>query len=427
MRLTSAGSGLDAGGPAFVVERRTTLLAAWTTGTIVAGFVALLVVTLVVPISPGIALAGVADGLGPWAGLAVWTLLGLAGSARIVRDPNGHGTLTFHIPFIIAAMALGGPVAGGWVAMLATFERRELDEVPWYGILANHAGLAVAAIAGGVVVLATRAAGEAAGLPPGPGLDLVGVLAGTLVLSVVSTVLAAGVIVLRDGLTIPETRVVFNRSFRATAAAETALGWLLVVAWTAVGWWAPAVVAVLVLAMWRTTRAEVLLDRDELTGLLSRQAFAVRTAEAADRARRGIEGSAYLFLDLDGLKAVNDTARDQDAGDRVVAEVGRRLRGSIRVTDAAGRRGGDEFMVLFTGVRDEAAALRLAERIHGVVTAPHATTAGEWRVGASIGVVLISPGRRDFEPDIRQRADAAMYEARAAGGGIRVGRDSTEG
>jgi diguanylate cyclase (GGDEF)-like protein len=322
-------------------------------------------------------------------------------------------------------MVLGGPVAGGWVAMLATFDRRELREVPWYGILANHAGLTAAAIAGGAVALATVAAGERVGLPPGLGLVLVGVLAGTLTLTVVSTVLAAGVIVLRDGLTIGETAVVFTRSFRATAAAETVLGWLLVVAWTAVGWWAPAVCAVVVLALWRANRAEELLDRDELTGLLSRQAFAARAAVAADRARRGIEGSAYLYLDLDGFKAVNDDARDHDAGDRVLAEIGRRLRGSIRVTDAAGRRGGDEFMVLLTGVRDEETALLLAQRIHRVVTAPHRLDGGERRVGVSIGVVLISTGRRDFEPDIRQRADAAMYEAKAAGGGIRIGRDST--
>ena len=216
---------------------------------------ALLVATLALPLSAGIAIAGLDAGSGRWAGLAAWTLFGLAGSARIIRDPSGHGTLTFHLPFIVAAMTLGGPVAGGWVAMLATLERRELDEVPWYGILANHAGLTVAAIAGGVVVLATRAAGEAIGLQDGLGLALVATLAGTLVLTVVSTVAAAGVIVFRDGLTIRETVVVFNRSFRATAAAETVLGWLLVVAWTAVGWWAPAVCAGVVVALWRTTDA----------------------------------------------------------------------------------------------------------------------------------------------------------------------------
>ena len=78
----------------------------------------------------------------------------------------------------------------------------------------------------------------------------------------------------------------------------------------------------------------------------------MRVAEAAGRARRGIEGSAYLFLDLDGFKRLNDGPRDHAVGDEVLAELGARLRRSIRVTDAAGRRGGDEFMVLLVGVRD---------------------------------------------------------------------------
>ena len=59
--------------------------------------------------------------------------------------------LTFHLPFIIAATALGGPVAGGWVAMISTLEARELREVPWYGTLANHSAMALSAVLGGIV------------------------------------------------------------------------------------------------------------------------------------------------------------------------------------------------------------------------------------------------------------------------------------
>ena len=58
MRLTAAGDGLDAGGPSLVVERRTTLLGAWTAGTIAIGFMALLVATLALPLSAGIAIPG---------------------------------------------------------------------------------------------------------------------------------------------------------------------------------------------------------------------------------------------------------------------------------------------------------------------------------------------------------------------------------
>ena len=251
---------------------------------------------------------------------------------------------------------------------------------------------------------------------------LVGAVVATLVFSVVSTGLAAGVVVLRDGLTLRETLHVFDRSFRGTLVAETVLGWVFVVTWLAVGWWAPALCAVLALALWRTNVAEAERDRDELTGLLSGKAFAVRVAEAALRGRRGIEGAAYVFIDLDGFKAVNDGPRSHDVGDEVLAELGARLRASIRITDAAGRRGGDEFMVLFVGVPDEATAVALAERVHALATAPYATRDGEHTVGASVGVARIVPGDRDFEPDLRRRADDAMYDAKLAGGGVRAWR-----
>jgi diguanylate cyclase (GGDEF)-like protein len=419
----SAGLGLTSSTPLIAVERRAALLPAWTAATIVAGVAVLALATAFGTLAGPIAVPMVAEAWARPAGVLLWTLFGLAGSTKVLRGPSGHGVLTFHLPFIVAAMVLGGPIAGGWVAFLASVERRELTgEVPWYGALANHAGLALAAIAGALVASLTTAGAAALGVPNGSGLTLVGAVVATFVFSVVSTGLAAGVVVLRDGLTLRETLHVFDRSFRGTLVAETVLGWVFVVTWLAVGWWAPALCAVLALALWRTDAAEAERDRDELTGLLSGKAFAVRVAEAAHRGRRGIEGAAYVFIDLDGFKAVNDGPRSHDVGDEVLAELGARLRASIRITDAAGRRGGDEFMVLFVGVPDEATAVALAERVHALATAPYATRDGEHRVGASVGVARIVPGDRDFEPDLRQRADDAMYDAKLAGGGVRAWR-----
>jgi len=419
----SAGLGLTSSTPLIAVERRAALLPAYTVATIVAGIAVLGLVTAFGTLAGPIAVPMVAETWARPAGVLLWTLFGLAGSARVLRGPSGHGVLTFHLPFIVAAMVLGGPIAGGWVAFLASVERRELTgEVPWYGALANHAGLALAAIAGALLASLTTAGVAALGVPDGSGLMLVGAVVATFVFSVVSTGLAAGVVVLRDGLTLRETLHVFDRSFRGTLVAETVLGWVFVVTWLAVGWWAPALCAVLALALWRTNAAEAERDRDELTGLLSGKAFAVRVAEAALRGRRGIEGAAYVFIDLDGFKAVNDGPRSHDVGDEVLAELGARLRASIRITDAAGRRGGDEFMVLFVGVPDEATAVALADRVHALATAPYATRDGEHTVGASVGVARIVPGDRDFEPDLRRRADDAMYDAKLAGGGVRAWR-----
>ena len=67
----------------------------------------------------------------------------MIGSMRVLPAPGGHSVWTFHFPFIAAAMVLGGPTAGAWVAFVSTLERREMESVPWYGTLANHSVLAL--------------------------------------------------------------------------------------------------------------------------------------------------------------------------------------------------------------------------------------------------------------------------------------------
>lgn len=433
MRLTLAGRSPDAEASLLAVPRRTVLLAVFTAATIVVGLGLLAVSTAVLVLSPALTLRpdirieGLDPSIAGAAGIAAWIAFALAGGLRILRDPGGHATLTFHLPFITAALILGGPVAGAWVAALGTIDRRELREAPWYGVLANRAMLAIAALAGGLVLEAVLALGRAAGLEEGLVTWLVAGIAGTMVMALVSTLLTATTIVLRDGLEFRDTVTLIDRSFRRTAVAETLLGWLFVVVWGAAGWWAPALCTAVVLTLWRAAADAEALDHDPLTGVLSRRAFALRVAEAAERARRGIDGAAYLFLDLDDFKALNDGPRSHHVGDQVLEALGDRLRRGIRVTDAVGRRGGDEFMILFNGVGDEAMAQTLAARIVELVTAPYQTDDGPKTVGVSVGIALAVPGERDFEPDLRGRADAAMYEAKEAGGGIRVWRESTPG
>ena len=352
------------------------------------------------------------------AGVAVWVLFALVGGTRILRDPGGHVLLTFHLPFIAAAMILGGPIAGAWVALLGTIERRELREVPWYGTLANHAMLAFWALVGGLVMQGVLALAAATGTPTdGLVIRLVAGIAGTIVMAVGTAALTAVVVVLRDGLQARDAVTLLDTSFRRTAVAETLLGWLFVVVWVAVGWWAPALLAAVVLTLWRAAADARDLDRDDLTGVLSRGAFALRVANAAERARRGVEGSAYLFLDLDGFKALNDGPRNHLVGDQVLIAVGERLRRAVRVTDAVGRHGGDEFTVLFSGVADEATALALAERVHAALTAPYLTEDGERRIGASIGVALARAGPAGLRA--RPAPARGRGDVRGEGGGRR--------
>ena len=211
MRLTLAGGSPGADASLLAVPRRTALLGAYTATTIVAGFGALAVATAMLLVSPDaglrsdIAIGGLDGSVSGAAGVAVWILYALAGGTRMLRDPGGHATLTFHLPFIAAATILGGPVAGAWVAALGTVDLRELREAPWYGVLANHASLILAAFAGGLVFEGAVGLAGALGIGSNLVVLLVGGLAGTAVLAVVSALLAAGVVVLRDGLE-PRTR-----------------------------------------------------------------------------------------------------------------------------------------------------------------------------------------------------------------------------
>src|SRR4029077_5576168 len=123
---------------------------------------------------------------------------GMIGSLRVLPAPGGHGVWTFHFPFVAAAMVLGGPTAGAWVAFVSTIERRELDSVPWYGALANHAVMALAAVIGGLTVEALEWSREATSLTAGVA-NLIAITGGTLVLVAVLTLTTATTIILREG------------------------------------------------------------------------------------------------------------------------------------------------------------------------------------------------------------------------------------
>src|SRR4051812_18378922 len=125
-------------------------------GVVTASAVALLVTTLAFPIAPTYPIAAPFTALGtfgPFAGLAFWTAITLLASATPVTMPRG-ARFAVSISTIMSATILGGPTAGAWVALLGTTELRELrGNVPWYGTLANHAGIILPAIAAGLVMV----------------------------------------------------------------------------------------------------------------------------------------------------------------------------------------------------------------------------------------------------------------------------------
>jgi diguanylate cyclase (GGDEF)-like protein len=150
---------------------------------------------------------------------------------------------------------------------------------------------------------------------------------------------------------------------------------------------------------------------DGLTGLPNRRAIFERLELALGRAGEGPK-VATLFVDLDGLKTLNDTL-GHDRADEMIREVAERLRRVLREDDLVGRFGGDEFVAIAEGVADsEQAAAALAARLLEVISEPLRGLEGT-TVTASIGIAVVD-GDVDAAEAIR-RADTAMYRAKQSG------------
>ena len=152
---------------------------------------------------------------------------------------------------------------------------------------------------------------------------------------------------------------------------------------------------------------------DALTGLPNSRLLEELTTAALATAKRHGYGVGAMYVDLDLFKEVNDEL-GHHAGDRLLVEVGSRLRAAVRAGDAVARLGGDEFGVLLPHVAEVSAAKVVAERILDVLTEPFIVQSKRVEVSASIGIAISSAGADTFESLIR-RADVAMYEAKALG------------
>ena len=119
------------------------------------------------------------------------------------------------------------------------------------------------------------------------------------------------------------------------------------------------------------------------------------------------------MLDLDRFKQVNDTL-GHNAGDKLVAEVGDRLRSLLRETDTVARIGGDEFAIVQVSPKGEADVRRLCERIIAVIRKPFIIGDREARVGVSIGAVFATKEVAEAS-ELLRKADITMYRAKAAG------------
>ena len=153
---------------------------------------------------------------------------------------------------------------------------------------------------------------------------------------------------------------------------------------------------------------------DPLTDLPNRALFGDRLRQVLARRNRSMATAVY-FLDVDRFKRINDSL-GHAAGDEVLREVARRLRGVLRPEDTIARFGGDEFTILCESVGGVLEAVGVADRLQRPLRQPLRAGGAELRLSASIGVALVEPGEPVDGERLIEDADAAMYRAKERGG-----------
>ena len=153
---------------------------------------------------------------------------------------------------------------------------------------------------------------------------------------------------------------------------------------------------------------------DDLTGALDRECLHQVSAQLLEEARMHGKILAFLFIDLDGFKLVNDNW-GHETGDLVLKKTGERIAYTIRKNDYCIRMGGDEFVVILTDLQDRMHSCLIARRLLSAISEPIVTESGQTLViGSSIGIAAF-PADGDREEELIHKADEAMYRAKKIG------------
>jgi diguanylate cyclase (GGDEF)-like protein len=161
----------------------------------------------------------------------------------------------------------------------------------------------------------------------------------------------------------------------------------------------------------RVEQLDELAHQDALINLPNRRGFMRALERFIDRARRYQETSAMLFVDLDGLKMINDSFGHQ-AGDQALIQVAQLLVGGVRRSDVVARLGGDEFGILLAH-SDETSAQETATRLVNLIAGCDFMHEDDvLPLSVAIGVAMIGP--EDKAEHIMARADEEMYRRKAA-------------
>ena len=148
---------------------------------------------------------------------------------------------------------------------------------------------------------------------------------------------------------------------------------------------------------------------DPLTGIRNRRGFATVAEHEFEVAARNRQPLVLLFVDVDGLKAVNDNFGHAE-GDNLLQEAASLLTSSFRASDLIARIGGDEFCVLMRAGAET--GTELTERFQRAVDAHNAKTTRPYRLRLSIGAAAFDPADPRDVDELMRLADRAMYENR---------------
>jgi diguanylate cyclase (GGDEF)-like protein len=133
-----------------------------------------------------------------------------------------------------------------------------------------------------------------------------------------------------------------------------------------------------------------------------------------ERGRRRGGKLAALFIDLDGFKPINDRY-GHNAGDRLLIEVARRLRGNLRASDLVARLGGDEFFVVLEDMQSVGPLEAVARKLLAEIERPYDLGSGEQaHISASMGISIFPDDSGDTVT-LMKHADSAMYAAKQTG------------
>ncbi|GAA3718752.1 hypothetical protein GCM10022421_28640 [Oceanisphaera sediminis] len=163
----------------------------------------------------------------------------------------------------------------------------------------------------------------------------------------------------------------------------------------------------------QTFQLEQLAFNDELTGLANRRFLTEQLEQALLNIRREGGSLALMYLDLDDFKRINDSTGHED-GDRLLTEVARRLKATVRETDIVGRLGGDEFAIILVNINGADNARIVAEKIIANIGMPVQLAQNETVIGTSIGITL-APEDGSSGGELLRNADLAMYSSKRAG------------